>query len=559
MNLEHARSLFAEALDHHETGDFAQAEELLRRALALAPGRVSILCNLAGALLAQGRHEEALPYASRACELEPDTALAWDHAASCHEALAQNAAALPCLERALDLAPAAALLRRRAHVLMAVDRRDEARTVLEGLCASGQGEAGDFSTLAAMAFDHEEDLHALACADQALALDAQLAGAHVVRADTLLRQGRPAEALEAAGHAVEAGPLMWQAWSSLADARFALKDSGGALEAYDQALEFAGDAPLAQRTRWNRALALLQSGEFERGWKAFECRHEAAAPGLPLQSFPASPRWLGNEDVAGRSVLLVSEMEVGDTLQFCRYVAPLAALGAKVLLWVEPSLCRLLRGLPGVAGVFPKTGPAPAHDFHVPMMSLALAFGTRPETIPQPAALQVERHDAMYWELMLDVLGRPRVGVVWADNYGAAEDPLDALPLHLLAGLFGVRADFVSLQREVRIEERNDLATMPLLDMSGRLQDLADVAALVSGLDLVIAVDGAVAHLAASLGKPVWLLLPHAADWRWLRLREDSPWYPQMRLYRQPLVGDWAGVLESVRQDLLDLVHRLDD
>ncbi|MEN3110255.1 tetratricopeptide repeat protein [Uliginosibacterium paludis] len=548
MNLDQARALFLESLVYHEAGDFRRAEALLRRALELSPDRVSIVSNLCGALLAQGRFREALPYAEQACRLEPGSLLSWDHAAMCHEETANWPAALGCLDRALALGATQDIQRRRVTCLLAMERRDEARSVLEALCAAGEALPDDFQLLAAMQFEQGEHARALGNSNRALELAPDFAPAALMRADALLKLGRPAEAREAALHATRCGAGFWQTWFALGNARVECNDADGALEAFERAAELCGDDPAGYRLRWNRALALLQSGDLARGLPAFECRRER--PEAASQQWPASPRWDGRRVAAGQTLLLVSEQGLGDTLQFVRYATFLAGMGARVLLWVEPALIQVLAGCPGVAGLFSKDEAAPAHDLHVPMMSLPLLCGTTLDSVPPPAGLKPEAGRREHWNAFLSMLGHPRIGLVWSGNPRHINDQARSMPLQALAPLFGLRADFVSLQKEVREQDRPGLLRHPLLDATDQLEDLADTAALIANLDLVISVDTSVAHLAASLGKPVWLLLPHAAEWRWLRERSDSPWYPSMRLFRQSVPGDWSGVVERVREAL---------
>jgi hypothetical protein len=265
------------------------------------------------------------------------------------------------------------------------------------------------------------------------------------------------------------------------------------------------------------------------------------------------PQWLG-EPAEGRTLLIRPEGGFGDTLQFCRY-APLAAtLGWTVYLEVQPELARLLRDLPGVAGVIASGAPRPAFDMVCPMLSLPRAFGTRLDTIPSSRHyLQADPAETSAWGQRLRAYGSaPRVGVLWAGNprlHEPAHAALDRRRSMPVAGLAPILAlpeyRFFSLQKDVRAS-----ADLPLIDLMSEVEDFADTAALIANLDLVIAVDSAVAHLAAAMGKPVWLLDRFDSCWRWLEDRQDSPWYPSLRIYRQHSPGDWDQVVARVVSDL---------
>lgn len=323
-----------------------------------------------------------------------------------------------------------------------------------------------------------------------------------------------------------------------------LYDQGRTREAagfYEQALQVNPDHAQAH---WNASMEKLARGDFEFGWEEYEWRWKTAAF-APLQRQFQQPLWLGKSDLNGKTILLHAEQGYGDTMQFCRYASEAARLGATVLLLVPPALERLMRNLPGVALVTSDERSLPPFDLHCPLMSLPLAFATGINSIP--AALPYLTADPSLteaWNSRLPPTVLPRIGVVWSGRTLHRHDYRRSIALEDFAQLFDVQAQFVSLQNEVRDEDRATLATQSrLVHFGTQLQDFADTAALIASMELVICVDTAVAHLAGAMGKPVWLLLPYQADWRWLRHRADSPWYPGMRLFRQVSQGDWTGPL----------------
>jgi hypothetical protein len=297
------------------------------------------------------------------------------------------------------------------------------------------------------------------------------------------------------------------------------------------------------------------TGNFEAGWAANEVRLE-----LPSSAYPKFPlsRWSGDPAIEGKTILVCADEGLGDTIQFVRYVPMLIERGADVVLVVQNPLHQLLSGLSGVSLCLSFDGGQLPHiDMHCPICSLPLAFGTRLDTIPTatsylpaPAKSRVQA-----WEGRLGPHARLRVGVVWSGSLTHTNDHNRSIPLRMFSRILDVDATFVSLQKDPRpsdtaiLRERSEI-----IDLTAALTDFTDTAALISCLDLVITVDTSVAHLAGALGCPTWLLLPFTPDWRWLLDRDDSPWYPSMRLFRQTETGDYAPVLDRVRSELITLI-----
>jgi hypothetical protein len=305
---------------------------------------------------------------------------------------------------------------------------------------------------------------------------------------------------------------------------------------------------------WNLALFQLWLGDFEAGWRGREARWNV--PGI-AEGYPKldTAMWVGEEPVAGKTVAVCQDEGVGDAIQFARYVPMLAARGARVILVVNEQLCPLLSGLSGVFHCLPKKQGmvVPPFDLHIAIDSLPLAFGTRLDSIP-PGKNYLpppEPHHVQAWEDRLGSRERLRVGLVWSGNPRHMNDHNRSMPLRLLAPILGVDALFVSLQKNPRPQDAETLRECKdIVDHTAYLTDFAETAALVSCLDLVITVDTSVAHLAGALGRPTWILLPYVADWRWLLHREDSPWYPTVRLFRQSETREYGSVIERVRTEL---------
>ncbi len=366
-------------------------------------------------------------------------------------------------------------------------------------------------------------------------------------------------------------PAFPEGWSSLGNVLKANGRLDGAIAAYRRSVAAAPDyvaglgnlgAALHQATRDDEAIAvtrralallddpdlhhnlshaLLSTGRLAEGWHEYDWRRQTAqhAPTWPRL---AGRRWTG-EGGQGGTLLIHAEQGLGDMLQFCRYVPLAAARGWRVVVEVQAPLVPLLRRLDGAAVVVARGDALPPCDAYCPMMSLPGIFGTTLETIPAAVPyLAAEPDKVAAWRPRL--AGQIRVGLAWAGNPQLAADSRRSLAPDLLAPLLDLAGiTFFSLQKDRP-------APPGVVDLMAGVADFGDTAALVANLDLVIAVDSAVAHLAGAMGRPVWLLNRFDAEWRWLRDRDDSPWYPTLRQFRQAAPGDWPGVIARVRAEL---------
>ena len=322
-----------------------------------------------------------------------------------------------------------------------------------------------------------------------------------------------------------------------------------ALAACERAIALKPEFPVA---RSNRAMMLLLKGEFAKAWAEYEWRLQRGdiAPPRGL----SQPQWKG-EDPAGLAILIHAEQGVGDSIHFIRYAPLLAARGARVIVECQPELVALFRTVEGVERVLAAGETLPAFDRHVPMMSLPFAFHTTLDAIPARVPyLRADETRVKAWaERVAREGGRMKVGVAWAGKPSHKDDHLRSLRLSAFAPLAEAKGvSFYSLQKsEAAAQAKDPPPGMALIDLTDEIKDFADTAALLVNLDLVIAVDTAVIHLGGALARPVWTLLHFVPDWRWMLDREDSPWYPTMRLFRQPAPGDWPAVLHRVAEELV--------
>jgi tetratricopeptide (TPR) repeat protein len=478
---------------------------------------------------------------------------------------------------------------------IAAERAGDHEAAIRGFTGVLQRDPGSVAALCGLGrvmLGIESYQEGLVCLEKALLIDPQHAESHYRSGIALALLGRGPEAIERFDRVLRLDPdhldAQYRRAAALADlARFdealmgldrlfallpndvavlnarafALEGLGrlqSALAAYDRVLAINPEHPGARR---RRSFIYLAHGKLLEGFRDHEYRWQEQQTyanrqrlthliTLPLNT--SAPLWLGDAPLGGKTLLLHHEQGLGDTLHFVRYAALAAALGARVILGVPPSLRRLLQAMPAVADVTIRTDALPAHDFHCPMMSLPLAFRTTLDSIPANIPyLQADPQDTAAWAQRLGPATRPRIGLVWACG---AYPPGRAIALELLRPLLALDADFISVQKELGDGDSGRLAELGIAHRGELLEDFADTAALIQNLDLLISVDTSTAHLAGALGKPVWVLLKFPADWRWLLGRDDSPWYPTARLFRQPTLGDWAPVVEQVRRALSELV-----
>ena len=391
---------------------------------------------------------------------------------------------------------------------------------------------------------------ALACCDRALAVKPDFADAHNNRGLALAALKRPAEALKSYEAALSHAPAHIDALNNCGIALFEVNRLDEALVCFDRVLALR---PGHVHGSWNRAQVLLLMGDFARGWPEHEGRL-ASNPGLK-RGF-TQPLWLGDAPLAGRTILLRAEQGLGDTIQFCRYAPMVAARGARVVLEVQRPLVDLMRTLDGAIEVVARGDALPEFDLHCPLLSLPLAFKTELTTIPARTPYLRAPAGAIDWKSRLGTK-RPRIGLVWSGNPGHKRDATRSIPFYALMPLLDIDASFVSLQKDVRASDAALLKqTGQVVDVADSLTSFAETASLIATLDLVISVDTSAAHLTGALGKPLWLLLPQVPDWRWLMGRDDSPWYPTARLFRQDTTRAWGGVVARIRAALEDFVRR---
>jgi tetratricopeptide (TPR) repeat protein len=505
-------------------GKLKGAELRYRRALSLRPDFAAAWMNLGSLLREQGREIYAEAALRRAVELRPELVSGWINLATLERERRRPAEAEAYLRKAFALNPEQVETLVAWCQFRAAEHDPAGAWQWLGWVLAREPDNSEAVNMHGILL-HQEGRFAEAVAvfEQAEALGHHAASSN--RGNSLLDLGRMDEALRAQELAVERDPV-----------------SPGAL--------------------YNLSLTRLRLGDWRQGWPNYEARWRFHAVHRSPRVFP-QPRWQG-EPLNGRRILLHAEQGLGDTIQFCRYVSMVAARGGRVILQVQEPALRLMQSLAAVRAGLAETallGAAPLEfDLECPLLSLPAVFGTTVETVPWPGAYlgadpELALEKRMEFPDIRSESRSLRVGLAWAGNprYKADHNRSTRLetllPLLLMPGI-----TWISLQKGPAAEQLADLPGNAFVwDGSSRDRDLADTAALVATLDLVITTDTCIAHLAGAMGKPVWILLPHLSDWRWMQRIETTPWYLAARLFRQRSPGDWAGVMERVVEELSEL------
>jgi len=497
-----------------QRGDKSSAIENFTRAVALKPDYAAAAVNLGAALQEDGHMAEAEAAHRRAMALDPKAAEPVRNLAGMLQKRGRRQEALELWERAVELDPRhAETLAALAGLLAEMGRLEDACRRFEQAVALAPNNAVILGGLAFALCSFEQYDLARNAAERAIRCDSDHVDGYTALGQIANAQGDVASWIAALERGLARKPEDPNLHSSL-------------------------------------ALALLRKGDYENGWREYEWRTRTDTL-APLAKQVQAPRWEG-EPLAGKTLLVLREQGFGDMIHFARYAELVADMGARVLLDVPAPLLRLFRTLRGPARLVEAATPWEPVDYEIRLMSLPYRCQTRIDTIPARVPyLTSGKELKARWLERLARFPRPWVGIVWQGNALFRLDRQRSMPLVQLRPLLGYPATYVSLQKGDAAQQIREQGLGPRIqDWTQELEDFADTAALVDALDLVISLDSAVGHLAGALGKPTWLLLSSAADFRWLIDRFDSPWYPLHRLYRQPKPGDWESVIASVLTDL---------
>jgi tetratricopeptide (TPR) repeat protein len=547
---------FERVVQHRKAGRAAEADALYQHIVKQIPREPNALHTLGVLAQQAGQNEFAADLFRRAIELSPDDAEFHDHLGLALAAMGRWQEAAPSFRRAMDLAPSAETCLNLAHALRRTGDATEAAARYRQAIELQPNFHSAHNNLGNLLRENGQLDDAISSFQRAIELKPDYLEAFNNLGSALLESGKPDQAIANYQHALSLRADLPELHNNLGKAFRAKGDVPGSIAAHERVLSMRPDDADAH---WNRSLMLLLSGQLEQGWDEYEWRWRVPEFKSPRRNF-SQPLWSG-QPLRGRRILLHAEQGFGDTIQFCRYAPLVASLGGRVILEAPPELHPLLHTLPGIEQFVIAGQSLPDFDLHCPLLSLPRAFRTTLQTIPdaiphlRPAADQITR-----WKARLEFpKDRLRIGLAWAGSAANPNDRNRSLSLETLAPLADASdVAFYNLQTGPAAEAgRRGRRPFSFANDPLAFDDFADTAGLVANLDLILTVDTALAHLAGAMAAPVWLLLPFAPDWRWLLDREDTPWYPTMRLLRQPRLGDWGSIIRHARSELENVLARL--
>ncbi len=582
------RKLLKKGIKHHQAGRWGAAETCYRRSLKAEP-RCPQALHLLGLMAQQaGKYEESIRLIGEALALNPDDPDTLNSLGEAYIGQGQTRPASHCYQRLVELLPQSAEAHHRLGKTQERLGEWEAAGVSYRRALALQPDSPDLhGSLARLQSKQGAFAEAVESCRRALALDPSRHEIHTLMGTALTDLGNYGAAVEALGralalqpdsgqavcglgyfferkgdltvaidayrNAIMLNPQLSSAHLYLGSAQLLRGKLGEAAECFERVLKLTPDSAEA---RAFLGLIHLKQGNFRLGLSEYEDRWSTPY-GFRFRRKLLQPLWKG-ESLEGSRILLYAEQGMGDTLQFVRYVPLVAERGGKVVLEVQPRLHRLLAHTPGAAEVICRDEALPEFDWQCPLLSLPLALGTELNTIPAPIPyLYPYPAQAEAWRQRL-AGNSLRIGLVWGGSPMHPHELWRSIPLEQLAPLTTLEGTtFYSLQMGAPAQQAKRWRDrVRLIDLQHEQKDFGDTAAIVASLDLVISIDTSVAHLAGAMGKPVWVLLSMSPDWRWLLDREDSPWYPTARLFRQSTLGKWQDVVTRVEQELRVIVAR---
>ena len=548
--------LVQQGLNLHQRGNLNDAQIIYEQILSIQENNFDAL-QLLGALFAQvKKYPQAIKFLSKAIIVNPNHAGCFSNLGISFQKLRRLEEALSSYDKAISLqADYAEAYSNRGAVLKELKRLDEALSSYDKAISIKGDYAEAFSSRGTVLEELKRLEEALSSYDKAISINKDFTEFYYNRGNVLHKLKRLEEALSSYDKAISLHEDYAEAYSNRGTVLEELKRLDEALSSYEKAISINKDYAEAY---WNSSICYLLAGNFNEGWARYEWRWQSKSISKTagIRKF-SQPLWLGTEVLKDQTIFLYAEQGLGDTIQFSRYVSLVAGLGAKVVLEVQPSLVKLLSYLEGISQIISKGDKLPNFDYQCPLMSLPLAFKTEVKTIPSVSKnISSDEKKVGKWQAILGEKTKPRVGIVWSGAVNHKNDLQRSLKLSQLITHLPSDYEYLSLQKEISDVDKEVLIEYCKIKHFGDdLKDFTDTAALCELIDIVISVDTSVAHLAGTLGKNTWLLLPYSPDWRWLLDRNDSPWYSSVKLYRQEKINDWESVLVNIESDLKKLLN----
>ena len=535
---------------------YPQAIKFLSKAIIVDPNHAGCFSNLGISFQKLRRLEEALSSYDKAISLQADYAEAYSNRGAVLQELKRFDEALSSYDKAISIkGDYAEAFNSRGTVLEELKRLEEALSSYHKAISINKDFTESYYNRGNVLHKLKRLEEALSSYDKAISLHEDYAEAYSNRGLVLQDLKRLEEALSSYDKAISLHEDYAEAYSNRGTVLEELKRLDEALSSYEKAISINKDYAEAY---WNSSICYLLAGNFNEGWARYEWRWQSKSISKTagIRKF-SQPLWLGTEVLKDQTIFLYAEQGLGDTIQFSRYVSLVAGLGAKVVLEVQPSLVKLLSYLEGISQIISKGDKLPNFDYQCPLMSLPLAFKTELKTIPSVSKnISTDEKKVEKWQAILGEKTKPRVGIVWSGAVNHKNDLQRSLKLSQLITHLPSDYEYLSLQKEISDVDKEVLIECCKIKHFGDdLKDFTDTAALCELIDIVISVDTSVAHLAGTLGKNTWVLLPYSPDWRWLLDRNDSPWYSSVKLYRQEKINDWESALVNIESDLKKLLN----
>ena len=532
-----------------QIGNLAEAKDCYIKLSRLLPDHPEIYGTLGGLSIQLGKFNDAIQFLNNSLRILPNQPIVLFNQAIAYKQLNFFEKALICYDRAIQLKPDYfEAYFNQANLLKDLKFFDQAIICYQRAAQFQPNFIGIYLNWGSVLLELKRYDEALTSFDRAMQLKSDDHEPYNSKGNTLHELKRYDEALISYDRAIKLKPDYHEPHNGKGNTLLGLKRYDEALISYDRAIKLKPDYADGY---WNKSLLKLLTGQYEEGWKLYEWRRQAKTTKNNYKLYN-QPLWLGKESLQNKILLVEAEQGLGDIIQFCRYIPMLENIGAKVILEIPRTLTSIIKTMPSNLLILEKRQSLPHFDYHIPIMSLPHAFNTNTQNIPASIPyLFSDKVKREYWNKKLSKKTKPRVGLVWSGSTAHRNDKSRSLPLKDLEPVLELPFEFHSLQKEVRENDQKTLFEFNQVHQhQDELNDFSDTAALIEEMDLIISVDTSVAHLAGALGKDVWILLSYHPDYRWMLVRNDSPWYPTCTLFRQSKIDDWTELIFEIISNL---------